>query len=142
MGDTVNIMAYDAGTPAGPLKLNFTTILDNFARYGKVPPGKLNMGFEPGEQAGGGGWEGEALDEATAKDIKNKKTAGGVAQWAINPDPTQHPKAGTACASQAKAMNQILSPVFAFGKVPTYTKCGADGMWPGLTSAESESVIV
>merc|ERR1712054_485112 len=28
--DTVNIMAYDAGSSAGPLKLNFTTILSNF----------------------------------------------------------------------------------------------------------------
>jgi len=140
--DTINIMAYDAGTPAGPLKLNFTTILDNFARYGKVPPGKINMGFEPGEQAGGGGWEGEALDEATANDILNKHTAGGVAQWAINPDPSQHPKAATETGIQAKSMNTILSPVFAYGNVPKYTKCGADGMWPGLTAAGSEAIIV
>merc|ERR1712232_1428580 len=54
--DTINIMAYDAGTPAGPLKLNFTTILDNFARYGNVTPSKINMGFEPGEQSGAGVW--------------------------------------------------------------------------------------
>jgi len=137
--DTVNIMAYDAGTPAGPLKLNFTTILDNFAKYGKVPASKINMGFEPGSQAGGGGWEGEALDEASAREIKNKGTAGGAALWAINPDPTQHPKAAPACAAQAKAMNTILQPVWAFGKVPKYTKCGKDGMWPGL---RSDAIIV
>merc|ERR1719262_318140 len=68
--DTVNIMAYDAGSPAGPLKLNFTTILDNFAKYGKVPPSKINMGFEPGEQSGAGVWEGEEIDDATAREIK------------------------------------------------------------------------
>jgi len=44
--DTVNIMAYDAGSFKGvPLRLNFTTILDNFVRYGNVTPSKINMGF-------------------------------------------------------------------------------------------------
>lgn len=135
--DTINIMAYDAGSPAGPLKLNFTTILDNFARYGNVTPSKINFGFEPGEQAGGGAWEGETLDEATATDIMQKGTGGGVAQWAVNPDPSQHPTAATQCGEQAKSMNKLLQPVFAFGKVPTYTKCGSDGLWPGLAVAET-----
>lgn len=139
---TVNIMAYDAGSPAGPLKLNFTTILDNFAKYGQVPPGKINMGFEPGEQSGAGVWEGEEIDEATATDIKQKHTGGGVAQWAVNPDPSQHPKAATLCAKQAKSMNTILQPTFAFGNVPKYTKCGPDGMWPGLEAAGSAAIIV
>merc|ERR1719454_981301 len=140
--DTVNIMAYDAGSAASPLKLNFTTILDNFAKYGKLPPSKINMGFEPGEQSGARVWEGEELDEATATDIKQKGTGGGVAQWAVNPDPTQHPKAATLCASQAKSMNKILQPVWAFGKVPKYTKCGADGLWPGLSTSETEAIVV
>jgi len=138
--DTVNIMAYDAGSPAGPLKLNFTTILHNFAKYGNVTPSKINMGFEPGEQSGAGVWEGEALDEATALQIKQKHIGGGVAQWAVNPDPTQHPKAATLCAAQAKSMNKLLQPVFGFGKVPVYTKCGRDGLWPG--AAESEAIVV
>jgi len=139
--DTVNIMAYDAGSSAGPLKLNFTTILDNFAKYGNVTRSKINMGFEPGEQSGAGNWEGEELDEATATDIKKKHTGGGVAQWAVNPDPSQHPKAATLCAKQAKSMKQILQPPFGFGNAPNYTKCGADGLWP-TASAEAELIIV
>merc|ERR1711907_764564 len=126
----------------GPLKLNFTTILDNFAKYGKVPPGKINMGFEPGEQSGAGVWEGEELDEATATDIKQKHTGGGVAQWAVNPDPSQHPKASTLCGEQAAKMAKILQPPFALGKTPNYTKCGADGMWPGLAAAEPQMLVV
>ena len=42
--DTVNIMAYDAGSSAGPLKLNFTTILDNFAKYHKLVRSKSRGG--------------------------------------------------------------------------------------------------
>lgn len=135
--DTVNIMAYDAGSPAGPLKLNFTTILDNFHKYGKVHDisQKVNMGFEPGEQSGAGAWEGEAMDEATARAIKlGTSKAGGVAIWAVNPSSVQHPQSSKLCPVQAKAMNQILAPAYPFGKAPKYTKCGADGMWPGLTS--------
>jgi len=135
--DTVNIMAYDAGSSAGPLKLNFTTILDNFAKYGKIHDisKKVNMGFEPGEQSGAGVWEGEATDEAVAHSIKlGTSKAGGVAIWAVNPSSTQHPQASTLCPAAAKSMNQILEPSFPFGKVPTYTKCGSDGMWPGLTT--------
>merc|ERR1712139_632665 len=139
--DTVNIMAYDAGSPAGPLKLNFTTILDNFAKHGKVPPSKINMGFEPGEQSGAGVWEGEEIDDATAREIKENHIGGGVAQWAVNPDPSQHPKASTLCGQQAKSMNKLLQPRFAFGTPPNYTKCGADGMWPGLAE-ESEVIVV
>merc|ERR1711976_539911 len=88
--DTVNIMAYDAGSPAGPLKLNFTTILQNFVNIGKVPAEKINMGFEAGEQAGGGVWEGQEADETTAREIKSHKTAGGSAIWAVNPNLAQH----------------------------------------------------
>merc|ERR1712039_93546 len=114
--DTVNIMAYDAGSPAGPLKLNFTTILDNFAKYGKVHniSQKVNMGFEPGEQSGAGVWEGEATDEAVAHAIKLGSSK--------------------LCPVAAKSINQILEPRFPFGKTPSYTKCGSDGMWPGLTT--------
>merc|ERR1719313_111146 len=106
--DTVNIMAYDAGSSAGPLKLNFTTILDNFAKYGKVHniSKKVNMGFEPGEQSGAGVWEGEATDEAVAHAIAaGKSLAGGVAIWAVNPGSTQHPQASKLCPAAAKAMD-------------------------------------
>ena len=42
--DSVNVMAYDAGTDAGPLQLNFTTIASNFIAGG-VPASKLYLGF-------------------------------------------------------------------------------------------------
>lgn len=132
--DTVNIMAYDAGSPAGPLKLNFTTILDNFVRIGHVPANKINMGFEAGEQSGGGVWEGQAADELTARAIKAKGMAGGSAIWAVNPNSAQHPRAAGACPRLAKSLRQILQPTFAFDKVPKYTRCGSDGFWPGLFS--------
>jgi hypothetical protein len=144
--DTVNIMAYDAGSPAGPLKINFTTVLSNFATYGKVPTSKINMGFEPGEQSGAGTWEGEEIDEAVAKAIKNKETGdhsgGGVAEWAVNPNSVQAPAASVQAPKQAKAMNAILNPPWPFGAAPNYTKCGPDGMWPGLTQELFEDVIV
>jgi len=130
--DTVNIMAYDAGSNAGPLKLNFTTILSNFHNIGGVPAEKINLGFEPGEQAGGGSWEGQDVDEATVHDIKGKRTAGGAAIWAVNPNSAQHPDASRLCPQVARSFNGILSPTFAFDKVPSYTKCGSDGYWPNL----------
>jgi len=144
--DTVNIMAYDAGSPAGPLKINFTTVLSNFATYGKVATSKVNMGFEPGEQSGAGTWEGEKLDEAVATAIKNKQTGdhsgGGVAEWAINPNSVQAPSASVLAPKQAKAMQAILKSPWPFGTAPKYTKCGPDGMWPGLTQDESTEIMV
>lgn len=136
--DTVNIMAYDAGSPAGPLKINFTTVLDNFAKYGNVTPSKTNMGFEPGEQSGAGVWEGEELDESVAAAVKQHGIAGGIAIWAVNPNSVQAPKASVQAPKTAVSMNGILHPVFAFGKVPKYTKCDANGMWPGLTQDETQ----
>merc|ERR1711865_1151001 len=117
--DTVNIMAYDAGSPAGPLKINFTTVLSNFATYGNVPASKINMGFEPGEHTGGG-----------------------VAEWAINPNSVQAPSASVLAPKQAKAMNKILNSPWPFGNAPKYTKCGPDGMWPGLTQEKTEEILI
>jgi len=136
-------MAYDAGSIHGvPIRLNFTTVLDNFVRYGNVTPSKINMGFEPGPQAAGGKWEGEDIDEAAAKDIAQKHTGGGVAMWAINPSPSKKNNASTLCARQAVAMNQIMKPTFAYGTPPNFTKCGADGMWPGTSRIESSTIVV
>ena len=70
--DTVNIMAYDAGTAAGALKLNFSQVFRNFVEIGNVPASKINIGFEPGEQAAGGVWEGQAVDEDMAREIKQQ----------------------------------------------------------------------
>jgi len=144
--DTVNIMAYDAGSAAGPLKINFTTVISNFATYGNVPSSKINMGFEPGEQSGAGVWEGEALDEKVATAIKNKETGdhsgGGVAEWAVNPNSVQAPGAAVLAPKQAKLMQAILNSPWPFGTAPKYTKCGADGMWPGLMEEKSDEIMV
>lgn len=140
--DTVNIMAYDASSPGGGLKLNFTAILDNFVRYGNVSASKINMGFEPGRQATGAHWEGEALDEATAQVIASKHIGGGVALWAVNPSPSKFSNSSKLCPVLAKAVNEIIKPTYAYGKAPKYTKCGSDGMWPGLDETETEAIIV
>jgi len=140
--DTVNIMAYDEGSINGkPIKLNFTTILDNFANYGNVTRSKINMGFEPGPQAAHGKWEGEETDEAAAKDIAQKHTGGGVALWAINPTPTKFSNASRLCPVAAQAMKDIIKPSYAFGQAANFTKCGPDGMWPGMAS-ETQTIVV
>jgi hypothetical protein len=125
--DTVNIMAYDEGSINGkPIKLNFATILDNFAKYGNVSRSKINMGFEPGPQAAHGKWEGAEVDEAAATEIAQKKTGGGVALWAINPSPSKFSNASRLCPMVGKAMNEIIKPTFAYGKAANFTKCGSD----------------
>jgi len=116
--DTVNVMAYDAGS----LKFDFAKIIDNFAAYGPVPISKINMGFEPGEQAAAGVWEGMDRDEEATRDIK-ARNVGGAMIWAINPSSEQHPKAHDLAPQLAKNLNAILNPTFAWGPAPTYTKC-------------------
>merc|ERR1712039_624091 len=86
--DTVNIMSYDQD--AG-LTLNFEHILANFHRGG-VPMEKINIGFEPGEQGGGGVWEGQAAD-LDAVDFVNSDKWGGAMIWGINPDRKDQPQA-------------------------------------------------
>merc|ERR1711865_1297098 len=91
--DTINIMAYDAGTPdGGSLRFNFSTILSNFRVQGGVDERKINMGFEAGEQAAGGIWEGEEADEEATRDIV-RRNSGGAMIWAVNPNSVQHPQA-------------------------------------------------
>lgn len=139
--DTVNVMAYDAGLPDGTsLRFDFAKIIDNFAAYGNVPLEKINMGFEAGEQAAGGIWEGLDADKEATQDILNRRV-GGAMIWAINPDPSQHPKAADECPKLANALADILKPNIAgYGPIPTYTKCNPQtGMWPG---SEDELVVV
>ena len=120
-------MAYDAGG----LKFNFKQILENFVSLGKVPASKINMGFEPGEQAAGGMWEGEAIDEATAQFVK-AGGYGGCMIWAANPSLTTNPKGATLCPKLAESLSKILSPTYAWGVPGKWTKCDPNtGMWPG-----------
>jgi len=136
--DTVNIMAYDVGEYGGkPFKLDFAAILDNFAKYGNVPPAKINLGFEPGPQAAGGKWEGQAADEAAAQEMVAKQTSGGAAIWAINPTPNKY-NASIHCPETAQALKDILKPSFAYGTAPVFTKT-SNGWWPSTTE---ESFII
>ena len=48
-----------------------------------VPKGKLVVGFEPGEQAGGGIWEGFDIDFAVTEEVRSKGF-GGIFFWAMN----------------------------------------------------------
>jgi hypothetical protein len=122
--DTVNIMAYDAGI----LKFNFTQILLNFAQLGNVPASKINMGLEPGEQYAGGHWEGEATDKTTGQWVKDNKF-GGIMIWAVNPSPKQAPAGSVQCPKIAGEMQDILSPTFAWGPAPTYSKVDPSTGW-------------
>jgi len=124
--DTVNIMAYDGGSSAGPLVFNFEQILKNFQAYGPHAS-QVNMGFEPGEQNGGGVWEGFTKDVAVGKFIK-AKGFGGAMIWPINPDP-EFTNATKWCPQVANAMQKIIAPTWPFGKVPTYTKCNPSTGW-------------
>jgi len=126
--DSVNIMAYDGGSPAGPLQFNFPTILNNFKVYGQVDPSKINMGFEPGNQYGGGVWEGMTTDQATAKFIK-ANGYGGAMVWPVNPDPAVEPLAAKWCPVLAAALNQIIEPQWPYGTPPTYSKCDPNTGW-------------
>ena len=120
-------MAYDAGTDAGPLQLNFTTIASNFVAGG-VPASKLYLGFEPGEQAGGGAWEGQDADLKWAADAKAAGLAGTFV-WAINPDAGS---AGAAAAPKlAAALKQATGAGWParFGPPPTYSKVDAATGW-------------
>jgi len=113
--DKVNIMAYDAGSDAGPLKLNFTQILLNFVDGG-VPSEKINIGFEPGTQAASGIWEGLEYDVGITKFVKDNNYGGSMI-WAINDGKN------TALDKQlASALSEIIPPEYPSNPIPTYTK--------------------
>lgn len=82
--DTLNIMSYDADPG---MKLNFGKILFNYHTYGNVSKMKLNIGFEPGKQSGGGHWEGQERD-LQAVDYVNSNGYGGAMIWGVNPSKT------------------------------------------------------
>jgi len=126
--DTVNIMAYDAGG----IKINMETVLKNFVAYSGDPAiaGKINIGFEPGEQAAGGVWEGMDEDKKVAK-FALDNGFGGAMIWAANPNPAQAPKGAVLCPQVAAALVDVLNPQYAWGAA-TWTKCSSSGWWPGL----------
>jgi GH18 family chitinase len=126
--DTVNIMAYDAGG----IMFNFETILKNFVAYSGDPSiaAKINIGFEPGEQAAGGVWEGMDVDKAAAQYALDNGF-GGAMIWAANPNPVQAPTGSTLCPQVAKELNTLLKPEYAWG-AGTWTKCTSSGWWPSI----------
>ena len=124
--DTINVMCYDATG----LLFDYETILYNFATLGDVDLRKVNIGFEPGEQAAKGVWEGLAKDENVTRFIK-EHNVGGAMIWAANPDPKTNPHGTKLCPQTAAALNPILQPTYAFGAPPNYTKCDAStGLLP------------
>jgi hypothetical protein len=138
--DTINVMAYDAGTPDGKsLRFNFSTILSNFRVQGNVSERKVNMGFEAGEQAAGGIWEGEEADEEATRDIL-RRNSGGAMIWAINPNEKQHPQAAKLCPILAQNLEKILTPTYGWGPAPTFTKCDPNtGFYP---SSDDKVLVV
>ena len=84
--DWVNIMQYDVP----PSDLNcpdlmelgtYKTVLEAFGKY--IDKDKLVMGFEPGNQAAGGLWEGCEVDVDVIDHIQ-ENDYGGVMFWAVN----------------------------------------------------------
>merc|ERR1711957_670280 len=130
-----NYLLPEGGFPVDDKALNFET--DNFAKYGNVPPAKINLGFEPGPQAAGGKWEGQAVDEAATQEMVAKKTSGGAALWAVNPTPNKY-NASVYAPQTAQALKEILKPSFAYGTAPVFTKT-SNGWWPTTTE---ESFII
>merc|ERR1712203_141610 len=130
--DTVNIMAYDAGG----IMFNFETVLKNFVAYSGDPTiaAKINIGFEPGEQAAGGVWEGLEADKAFAK-FAYDNGYGGAMIWAANPNPQQAPEGSHLGPEGAAARVDVVKPVYAWGAA-TWTKCTSSGWWPGLMASE------
>jgi len=125
--DTVNVMAYDAGG----IGINMTTVLRNFVAYSGDPSiaAKVNIGFEPGEQAAGGVWEGMDADKEYAR-YAYENGYGGAMIWAANPNPTQAPEGSKLCPQVAAALVDVVHPVYAWGAA-TWTKCTSSGWWPG-----------
>lgn len=124
--DTVNIMAYDAGG----IKIDMEKVLQNFVSFSgdSSIAGKLNIGFEPGEQAAGGVWEGKEKDLEFAKFAKDQGF-GGAMLWAANPNPQTNPEGAKLCPEMAKALADVLQPEYAWGAA-TWTKCDSSGWWP------------
>ena len=121
--DTINVMAYDATG----LKFNYSTIFTNFA-LGGADLRKVNMGFEPGEQAAHGVWEGLEKDKEVAQFVK-EHNIGGCMIWAMNPSPKQAPTGSKLCPETAAALAEIIQPTYAWGPAPNYTKCDATAGW-------------
>eukprot|EP00040_Diaphanoeca_grandis_P030022 m.176852 g.176852 ORF g.176852 m.176852 type:complete len:544 (+) comp31862_c0_seq1:70-1701(+) len=120
--DAVNIMAYDASG----LSLNFTQIILNAAL--KVPAKNIYIGFEPGNQAAGGIWEGSKLDlEATEFVARNGY--GGAFIWAINADPAVEPDQARNAPELAANASSILKPAWPHAVVPKYTKVDPSTGW-------------
>merc|ERR1712032_1052101 len=128
--DTVNVMAYDAGG----IGINMTTVLRNFVAYSGDPSiaAKVNIGFEPGEQAAGGVWEGMEADKEYAR-YAYENGYGGAMIWAANPNPTQAPEGSKLCPQVAAALVDVVHPVYAWGAA-NWTKCTSSGWWPGLAT--------
>jgi len=126
--DTINIMAYDAGG----IGINMETVLKNFVAISGDPKiaGKINIGFEPGEQAAGGVWEGLEADLKFAK-FAVDNGYGGAMVWAANPSPVQAPTGATLCPQTAAALVPVLNPQYAWG-AGSWTKCTSSGWWPGV----------
>jgi len=123
--DNVNVMAYDGGSPAGALKFNFPTILNNFKTYGPVPPAKISIGYEPGDQYAGGVWEGLQTDIDTTKFVQ-ANGYGGVMLWSINDN---SPNSAHWVPIVSQNVYQILQPTWPYGNPPVYTKCNPSTGW-------------
>ena len=117
----INVMCYDGGFEDGALQLNFTQVLKNFNEIGGVPKETLTLGMEPGEQNGGGVWEGYETDVDNIAMVK-AEGYGGVMFWAINQDPALMPDSVKYAPMLADSSFKSLTPTYPDDVTPTFSK--------------------
>jgi hypothetical protein len=93
-----------------------------------VPASKVVIGFEPGEQAAGGIWEGNATDLSTVEWL-GRNNFGGAFLWALNVDPASNPDGAKFTPELASAIQKILRPGWPYGKAPAYSKVDPSTGW-------------
>jgi len=69
------------GTTNGPTMDTYLAVFASFELY--LDKDKIVMGFEPGNQASGGVWEGMAMDKDVV-DYIEANSYGGILFWALN----------------------------------------------------------
>ncbi|QSH41408.1 glycosyl hydrolase family 18 protein [Lentisphaerota bacterium ZTH] len=108
--DWVNIMMYDVPpTDLGAAETftleQYKMVLEYFAKEGNVSKEKIVMGFEPGNQAAGGVWEGAEVDQSVIDYIK-ANGYGGIMFWAVNEKASTPTTTGQNAQDLAKYANQ------------------------------------
>ena len=98
-------------------------------KEGGCPPEKVVIGFEPGDQAAGGKWEGQPADLGVAKWAMHSGF-GGAFIWAVDPEASTEPDQARNAPILAAALQKLLHPGYwPGGSVPNFTRCDPKTGW-------------